>query len=99
MAGTVQFHHLALEELRRARGWYSERSTSAPIDFRDEIIVAIDKIAERGTALPKAFGQFRYIKVQRFPYVIVFRKRSEASFVVVAVAHTSRRFGYWRRRK
>jgi hypothetical protein len=39
----------------------------------------------------------RFRLVDRFPYQIVLELRRE-SVLVLAVAHTSRRPGYWRRR-
>jgi hypothetical protein len=63
------------------------------------MIAAIDQIVDRGLALPKAFGDFHYVRVQRFPYVVVFRQKPDLSLQIVAIAHASRRVGYWRRRK
>ena len=42
--------------------------------------------------------QFRRARVNRFPYVVVFEIRTD-EVLVVAVAHASRKPGYWQRRK
>lgn len=98
MAFVVRFHRLALDELRSARDWYAEQSDTAPTLFRNAKILAIDQIVDRGVSLPKAFGEFHYVRVQRFPYVM-FGQKPDLSLQVVAIAHMSRRVGYWRRRK
>ncbi len=94
----VAFHRLALEELREARDWYDGRSADAGSNFRVAIIAAIERIADDPDALPLAFSEYRYARLSRFPYVVIFRKLAQG-VLVVAVAHTSRRFGYWRRRQ
>jgi plasmid stabilization system protein ParE len=42
-------------------------------------------------------GRFRSLLVQGFPYIVVYQDRPEEC-LIVAVAHTSRRPGYWRKR-
>jgi hypothetical protein len=49
-------------------------------------------------ALPVLSGPYRWVRVRRFPYLLIFRRKSPEVIVIVAVAHTSRRPGYWRRR-
>jgi len=95
----VRFHHLALQELWDARDWYAARSPEAAERFRIAAGDAVQRIADRAESLPVALGDFRYIKLHKFPYIIVFRARGPDTIFVTAVAHTSRRFGYWRRRR
>ena len=45
-----------------------------------------------------AAQEYRWVRVRRFPYVLIFRQRSRESVMVMAVANTSRRPGYWRGR-
>ena len=93
------FHRLAAKEYRLARQWYRERS----LDVADRFVAAVDKAAERivsdADALPALLGEYRYWPVSRFPYVLVFRRLESDLVMVVAVAHTSRKPNYWRRRK
>ena len=52
-----------------------------------------------GSVVPRvraAYGA-RRILLQHFPYFVVYRERSE-DIHVIAVAHTSRKPGYWRHR-
>jgi hypothetical protein len=62
----------------------------------------VDEAAARPGSCPRlpwapAGRDVRFRLVDRFPYQIVLELRRE-SVLVLAVAHTSRRPGYWRRR-
>jgi plasmid stabilization system protein ParE len=95
----VQFAQAASEELTEAVRWYEMRRSGLGGDFHDAIIRTIDLIRahpEIGTARTGRFPN-RQLRVARFPYRIVYRIREEDIYVV-AVAHTSRRPGYWRHR-
>jgi toxin ParE1/3/4 len=94
----VVFHRLAAREYRAAREWYADRSLETAFKFRTAVDEAVNRIAENAEALPGLFGGYRYIRAGRFPYVLIFRRQSTEVIFVLAVAHTSRRFGYWRRR-
>jgi toxin ParE1/3/4 len=95
----VEFHRLARKEFDNARLWYAERSESAAIRFKAAVDDAILRISQGPEALPRYSGLYRWARVRRFPYIVVFREREADVMVVVAVAHTSRRPGYWRRRE
>jgi toxin ParE1/3/4 len=94
----VEFHAAALIEFDGAVAWYAERSQSAAERFKVAVADAAARISERPDAFPRLLGEYRWIRVRRFQYILVFRSRTEGEVVVVAVAHTSRRPGYWRRR-
>jgi len=94
----IEFHQLALAELRDVQRWY--RTKSRPTAER--FLARVDQDIERLVADPESFPligrENRSIRVPRFPYLLVYRIRSSGPFVI-AVAHTSRRRGYWSRRK
>ena len=94
----VEFHRLALKDYDEARKWYAERSQNAAERFKRAIDAAIHRVSERPESCPLYSGLYRWVKVQGFQYIVVFRPRSTDEFVVVAVSHSSRRPGYWRRR-
>lgn len=98
MGATVIFHRLAAREYREARNWYAARSKTVAERFRLAVGNAVDRIAVEEDALPILSGQYRWVRVRRFPYILIFRYRSVNELMIVAVAHTSRRPGYWRRR-
>jgi plasmid stabilization system protein ParE len=95
----VIFHRLAAREYRSARDWYRQRSETVEQRFTLSIDRAADRIAVDADSLPVLTGTYRYIRVTKFPYVLVFRRLEADTMMVVAVAHTSRRPGYWRRRR
>jgi plasmid stabilization system protein ParE len=95
----VIFHRLAAREYRSSRDWYAKRSPAVAARFRLAVDRAADRIVNDAESLAVLVGEYRYVRVSRFPYVLVFRRLDRAVVMVVAVAHTSRRSGYWRRRK
>ena len=96
---TVVFHRLAAREYRSARRWYSDRSAEVGANFRVAVDHALARIASESDFLPRLGRIYRWVRVRRFPYVLIFRQRSPDSVMVMAVAHTSRRPGYWRSRR
>jgi toxin ParE1/3/4 len=98
-ASRVLFHRLAAREYRLARDWYRARSVEVAQRFATAVDRAADRIATDADALPVLLGAYRYSRVTRFPYVLVFRRLEADLVMVVAVAHTSRRPAYWRRRQ
>jgi plasmid stabilization system protein ParE len=94
----IEFHRLAQRELRQALRWYRQRSLPAAERFFQQVTRAIDRLIA-DPASHAAFGSnHRVVSVSRFPFVIVFQIRADRDVFVVAVAHTSRRRGYWRHR-
>ncbi|MCX7425152.1 MAG: type II toxin-antitoxin system RelE/ParE family toxin [Planctomycetia bacterium] len=98
-ASRVLFHRLAAREYRLARDWYRARSVEVAHRFAVAVDRAADRLAGDADALPVLRGAYRYSRVVRFPYVLVFRRLEADVVVVVAVAHTGRRPAYWRRRR
>ncbi len=95
----VVFHRLAAEEYRSTRDWYAKRSPRIAEQFLFAVDHAVQRIIAEPEALPQLGANYRRVRVGRFPYVIVFRELTSEQVMVVAVAHTSRRPGYWRRRE
>lgn len=94
---SVRFHREAEEELAEAEAWYRRRSEVAAQAFALEIDGALRRILEAPLRYPTGRrGEHRCI-LDRFPYTILCRVRDEEIFIT-AVAHQSRRPGYWRRR-
>lgn len=95
---SVSFHPLAGAEYMRARRWYARRSASAEARFR----AGVDAAIQRVTALPHVgavvFRYFRQVRIRGFPYTLNYRVVSPHEIRAVALAHTSRRPGDWRRR-
>jgi plasmid stabilization system protein ParE len=93
---------VAAEEAIEAAAWYERERSGLGVEFSDAIDTAIDLLEDEIVPLasmPGAAGArgARRLVLRRFPYdVVVLDLREE--IVVVAVAHHSRRPGYWRDR-
>jgi plasmid stabilization system protein ParE len=94
----VLFHRLAAREYRSARDWYRERSLEVADRFGVAVDRAVNRIVADAESLPILARTYRYVRVARFPYVLILRRVDGDTVKVVAVAHTSRRPRHWRRR-
>ncbi len=99
----VRFLTRAERELVDSARWYEEREAGLGDDFLTEVSRALDSVA----ASPEQFPLEEWNRSQRvvhrcpldrLPYQLVFEVRSD-DVIILAVAHYSRRAGYWRRRK
>jgi toxin ParE1/3/4 len=98
MRAIVFFHRLAAREYRDSRDWYAARSASVAERFRIAVDRAVVRVTGEAEALPVLSGEYRWVRVRGVPYLLIFRRRSPDVIMIVALAHTSRRPGYWRRR-
>ena len=78
--------------------WYAERSKQAAEGFETEFQRAIKAIAAHPEQYPPCDDRHRYFLLKRYPFQIIYRPISDDRWLVVAVAHTSRRPNYWRNR-
>ncbi len=93
----VEFHEAAALEYEAAFDWYLERSWAAAEKFADEVSRAVSKIAEAPRRWPAGKLKTRRFLPARFPFAIVYRELP-AVIQVLAVAHSHRRPGYWKKR-
>ncbi|MGC1275133.1 MAG: type II toxin-antitoxin system RelE/ParE family toxin [Planctomycetaceae bacterium] len=94
---TVRFHRLAREELRSALDWYDDANAAAR--FRRAVETAVDRIEADPESHPVERGRYRWVRVRRFPYRLVFERLDGDTIRVIALVHARRRPGYWRHRK
>jgi plasmid stabilization system protein ParE len=87
----------ALDEIDEASAWYAGRSGGALAAFLREIDHSLDVILEAPHRWPLGFHQTRRYLCSTFPYAIIYVFEDDV-VTVVAVAHSSRRPGYWRNR-
>lgn len=92
----------ASQEAIEAAAWYEYEQPGLGIEFFAAVDAAIDVIEENFTPLsplPEEAGDTgaRRLILERFPYDIVAIELPEEA-VVIAVAHHSRKPGYWRER-
>jgi len=91
---------LASDEFTEAIRWYEGKRTGLGGEFYDAVVRATDLIREH-----PAIGQsvelpprYRQLVVDRFPFKVIYRERADDIYIV-AIAHSSRRPGYWRNRR
>ena len=92
----VELHPSAEEELVAQIGYYEAQEPGLGQRFYHEVISTLKWIGENpGVARPQE-GR-RHVKLSVFPFHVVFSVETERIWVL-ALAHTSRRPGYWRKR-
>jgi toxin ParE1/3/4 len=94
----VRFHRLAAQEYRNARVWYERRREGLGFDFRTEVDRAVGRIASQPDRWPSFRDRFRRVRLRRFPYALYYHVADPDLVLILAVAHSRRRPGYWLRR-
>jgi len=93
----VKFHLQAECELAESVDFYNDRVPGLGDDFFVAVKLAGRQIQADPVRRPLRRDGTRQIRMQRFPYAIVYRDQPER-IEIVAVAHGARRPGYWRKR-
>jgi plasmid stabilization system protein ParE len=94
----VSFNRLAIKDYREARDWYAERSEQVAARFVDAVDAAVQRILTAPESWSIVSGKYRRVGLDKFPHSLIYYERAEYDIRIVAVAHPSRRQGYWRRR-
>jgi toxin ParE1/3/4 len=93
-----RYHPEARAEYQAAVAWYLARSRDAARGLVNVVDEGIHSIRERPLASPMWRGGPVHRRVlRRFPYSLFFVVHDETT-VILAVAHHSRRPGYWTHR-
>ncbi len=92
-------HPDAVAEATAAGDWYESQRPGLGADFAGELERAFELILESPRTWPKWPGTpaaltVRRFLLPRFPFALAYVTRAD-EVVVLAVAHTSRRPGYW----
>jgi len=99
MDKTIRYHPLFECDVREAAGWYNKRSPGLGDAFVSLVHECVEKVIEQ----PKRFGfslaGTRYIRVPRFPYVVLFDAEDEEEIRILAVLHAARSMQKWRERQ
>jgi plasmid stabilization system protein ParE len=93
----LELHADAEDEYQDAIWWYRERNFPAAEQFVRAVQLGLEKIEESPERWPIYMAGFRKYKIYEFPYSIVYRIEL-SRVLVLAVAHGSRKPGYWKRR-
>jgi toxin ParE1/3/4 len=86
------------EEVEEAAARYESQRAGLGQEFRSEFEVALGRVVQNPLLYGVEIGEFRACPLKRFPYTI-FYLDLEDQLWVGAVAHQSRRPGYWARRR
>ncbi len=87
----------ARQELIEAGVYYASQNRKLVDDLEHEVDRALSYLCEFPRAAKPIDRIHRSYKLHRFPYLLIYRIAGP-EVIVVAVAHTSRKPGYWRRR-
>jgi toxin ParE1/3/4 len=93
----------AEEELRAVVARYEMQQQGLGAQFFAEVGRVLELILRHpgiGSVVPRVRAAYnaRRVLLRHFPYFVVYRERSE-DIHVIAIAHTSRKPGYWRHRQ
>jgi toxin ParE1/3/4 len=96
-ARRIEYHEGASADVVNAVTWYQRRSPKAALDFIEELRRAADIIREAPERWPTGKNNTRRFLLWRFPFAVIYSER-ESVITIWAVAHGSRRPGYWAHR-
>lgn len=93
----IEFHPDAIREIREAIEWYRQRDKGVATEFRT-LIKSAEELVQRS---PESWAAYLLethgFRFHKFPFVLVYVIRAQR-VVIVALAHTKRKPGYWRER-
>lgn len=87
----------AEEEMTEAALFYEAASNQLGTDFLDDVERAIDRLCAYAQAGEVITSDLRRTLLHRFPFTLIYAIE-ENVIVIIAVAHESRRPGYWKSR-
>lgn len=92
------FHDRAKAELDEAVDWYERRRVGLGTELKYSVGETVRQICKNPHAGSRYRAtKFRYVLVRRFPYVVYYSEGTQA-IQITAVAHGSRRPGFWKSR-
>ena len=96
----LRLHRLAMVEIDHEVDYYEERQPGLGNELENEIDSVLERILRFPESAPQWQGrpERRLAVLDRFPFTIPYQILGE-EIVVLALAHTSRRPGYWARRR
>ena len=92
----IRFAQADLEAVQAFQHYLAE-SEAAATRFLEALRAATARIKASPRLYPRIRGDFRRVLLDRFPYALIFRE-TLYEIQIVAVAHTSRKPGFWRKR-
>jgi plasmid stabilization system protein ParE len=90
----VVTHPKANQELKEATLYYDHNSPGLGDDFLNEFSATLSRIVASPARWPVILGTARQLKLNRFPYAVIYETLPE-EIVVIAVMHLRRQPFYW----
>jgi plasmid stabilization system protein ParE len=86
-------------ELDETTDYYDRRQEGLGMEFYGEVIDAVGQIIDHPEMWPKVSRRTRRCLVDRFPYSVIYHyNKPQQHIAIVAIAHNSRKPGYWKNR-
>lgn len=92
-----RFLSVAEEEVSESMEFYETRDAGLGLRFQDELSRIVRLLRHSPKIGPPVDDKFRSFPLDKFPFTVVYGIESD-SLVIVAVAHHSRKPGYWKSR-
>ncbi len=99
MAYTLQFHEAASKEFVDAVAWYEKQQKGLGKKFIKDFESVLEKLLDNPVYYSKITKHFRQIKVENFPFTIVYEVYPRKSLIHVAAVHHTKRHPKRRFRK
>lgn len=80
----------AYDDLDAAYAWYAGKSSELAARFDEAVARALNEVGDHPFRYPELQPGVRRIIVDRFPYKVIYRVRSDAVVEVLAVYHGAR---------
>lgn len=93
----ILFHPEAQAEYEAARGGYQARSSQTATRFDAEMSRVLGLMTTHPNMFPQYDDYHRFAVLRRYPFTLVYQIHDDKIYVI-AVAHSSRKAGYWRGR-
>ncbi len=93
----VRYHPLFDCDVREAALWYDRRSPDLGTAFAELVRKRVDDVMRNPERFAKLPSGCRYVRVMRFPYIVLFDVRDDELFFL-GVVHTGRSEEKWRER-
>jgi plasmid stabilization system protein ParE len=91
---TFEFHPAALAEAEAATLYYRERNPAAALAFAEELDEVVARLERGPHVFPRYLQNTQRALFRTFPFAVIYRFDG-ALVTVIAIAHGSRRPGYW----
>jgi plasmid stabilization system protein ParE len=90
----VRFVSAAETEFADAASFYEEAEPGLGEEFVLEVLSAVDQLRRLPMLGKSIAARVRSLAIHRFPFKVIYKSEA-AEVVIVAIAHQSRRPGYW----